>query len=94
MRNVLSEKLVVEKNNIIIPLENFYVEIKQKAENSKPYFHLSIRDINGEQVIFSVNSLEEAFEFTEDVVANTETIDEVLKAFRNRIERQKRGLKG
>ena len=94
MRNVLSERLVVEKNNIIIPLENFYVEIKQKVENSKSYNHLSIRDINGEQVIFNIDSLEEAFEFTEDVVANTETIDEVLTAFRNRIERQKRGLKG
>ena len=88
MRNILSERMRVNGSDIIIPLDNYYVVIK----NQYSFYHLCIKDSKKEELIFIMGTLEEAFEFTEDVVDNTDTLDDILAAFKARVERQKRGI--
>ena len=84
MNTIKKDHWFIHNNQLTISLMRFYVEISMI--NDSNYIYFLLRVVNTEQkpkeISFMFDSLEESIAFTEEVVDECKTFDEIIKNYR------------
>lgn len=90
MRIIELNHWFVDGNELSISLMNLYASIELKSLGNNKYFSLKIEDSEGKEFIILYNTLEEAIYFTENVVVNCKSIDDVTNSYGEHVKKLKR----
>jgi hypothetical protein len=76
----------VKDNNISISLMNFFVSINFSSEDNELAAQLTVNNSEMEKLSFTFYSLENAIEFTENVISKCNSLEDISKAFNEKNE--------
>ena len=83
----------IKDNKLSISLWHFYVAINMFLYDDEIIFQLKVNDDEKNYMGFNFFTLEDAIDFTENVIANSSTLDDILNKYRESREKQKYGYK-
>ena len=95
MNTIKNEHWFIHNNELAISLMHFYAEISMVNGNNVIYFVLKVVNTNkdAKELSFMFLTLEEAIVFTEEVVSNCWTFDDIINSFNFYQDNQSKMLK-
>ena len=87
MRKIDLNYWFIGDNSLSISLFNFWVDINIKSSKNKVYTQLEIVDGNMERVVFDFTTLEEAVNFTENVISKYKSIQKIAIIYKDKYSR-------